>query len=69
MFSQFIDKRHTCEMLCHEGDCGACPKQTVIKCRCGSLEKTIPCAEINASKIEFKCQKKCAKVSTEKKRV
>lgn len=57
-----IDKPHTCELLCHEDECGTCTKQTVMKCRCGALEKSIPCTEIKNA-ATFKCQKKCSKVN------
>ncbi|CAL1526969.1 unnamed protein product [Lymnaea stagnalis] len=59
-------KPHLCEKKCHNGDCGPCSKETLLKCECGAIEKNIPC-EIAATyneKNPFKCQRRCGKKKT-----
>ncbi|XP_060086083.1 transcriptional repressor NF-X1-like [Ylistrum balloti] len=57
------DDPHICKLLCHEGVCGACPGETLLKCRCGALEKFFPCTEakIITEKNPFHCDKRCNK--------
>lgn len=34
-----IELLHTCESLCHEGDCKPCSQTSNIYCRCGFKKK------------------------------
>ncbi|XP_059705327.1 transcriptional repressor NF-X1 isoform X6 [Haemorhous mexicanus] len=53
---------HTCESLCHEGDCRPCSHTSNIFCRCGFKKKEIPCALLrNKAAITFMCDKRCNK--------
>ncbi|XP_030060668.1 transcriptional repressor NF-X1 isoform X1 [Microcaecilia unicolor] len=53
---------HTCENLCHEGECGPCSRTSDISCRCGSKTKEVPCALIrNEADLTFICDKRCNK--------
>src|ERR1700733_3998784 len=38
-------QKHTCEKVCHDGDCGNCPIREITKCWCGKEEKEVGCAE------------------------
>ncbi|NXQ35164.1 NFX1 protein, partial [Alaudala cheleensis] len=44
---------HTCESLCHEGDCRPCSHTSNIYCRCGFKKKV--------TAITFMCDKRCNK--------
>ncbi|XP_033761970.1 transcriptional repressor NF-X1-like [Pecten maximus] len=57
------DNHHICKLPCHEGACGACPGETLLKCRCGTLEKNFPCTEAHNITEEnpFHCDKRCNK--------
>ncbi|XP_028140077.1 protein shuttle craft isoform X1 [Diabrotica virgifera virgifera] len=52
---------HRCEATCHEGACPPCPLTTVVKCRCGHMDKEIPCQELTTKADDARCQKKCTK--------
>nr|XP_009663477.1 PREDICTED: transcriptional repressor NF-X1 [Struthio camelus australis] len=53
---------HTCESLCHEGDCRPCSRTSNIYCRCGFKKKEVPCALLrNKAAITFMCDKRCNK--------
>lgn len=54
--------RHTCKQLCHEGDCPPCPLTTLVKCRCGHMDKELPCLKLT-NPDDTRCEKKCVKVS------
>uniref|UniRef100_A0A4W3I8K5 Nuclear transcription factor, X-box binding like 1 n=1 Tax=Callorhinchus milii TaxID=7868 RepID=A0A4W3I8K5_CALMI len=36
---------HTCEMICHTGLCGNCPRSGYRACPCGKSKYTLPCTE------------------------
>ncbi|KAJ8313934.1 hypothetical protein KUTeg_008495 [Tegillarca granosa] len=57
------DNHHTCQQLCHEGPCGECPGETSITCRCGAIEKLVPCSEAQkfTDETPFCCDKRCNK--------
>ncbi|KAG8572060.1 hypothetical protein GDO81_011896 [Engystomops pustulosus] len=56
------DYIHTCENLCHEGECGPCSRTSNISCRCGFKLKEVPCALIqNEEDFTFICDKRCNK--------
>ncbi|XP_053322900.1 transcriptional repressor NF-X1 [Spea bombifrons] len=53
---------HTCENLCHEGECGPCSRNSNISCRCGFKTKEVPCALIQSEEdLTFVCDKRCNK--------
>ncbi|XP_038626247.1 transcriptional repressor NF-X1 [Tachyglossus aculeatus] len=57
-----IDFVHTCESLCHEGNCGPCSRTSNISCRCGSKTKELPCALLKTQTDDtFICNKRCNK--------
>uniref|UniRef100_A0A8C2QD12 Transcriptional repressor NF-X1 n=1 Tax=Cricetulus griseus TaxID=10029 RepID=A0A8C2QD12_CRIGR len=56
--SDFI---HTCEKLCHEGDCGPCSRTSVISCRCSFRTKELPCTSLKSEDATFMCDKRCNK--------
>ncbi|XP_041824274.1 transcriptional repressor NF-X1 [Melanotaenia boesemani] len=56
------DTIHLCENLCHEGSCGPCSLTSMIRCRCSSNTKEVPCAEIQKEdELVFTCEKRCSK--------
>ncbi|KAH9492637.1 NF-X1-type zinc finger protein nfxl1 [Bulinus truncatus] len=36
---------HVCELVCHTGKCGNCPRSGLRKCPCGKTEFQLPCIE------------------------
>ncbi|KAL8194193.1 UNVERIFIED_CONTAM: hypothetical protein K2H54_003796 [Gekko kuhli] len=53
---------HTCETLCHEGECGACSRTSKVYCRCALKTKEVPCASLkNQAEVMFLCDKRCNK--------
>ncbi|XP_054840317.1 transcriptional repressor NF-X1 isoform X1 [Eublepharis macularius] len=56
------DAVHTCENLCHEGECGTCSRTSKIYCRCALKTKEVPCACLkNQVEVTFLCDKRCNK--------
>lgn len=53
---------HKCEELCHLGDCPTCPKTTLVRCRCGHMDKELPCKDLVSKADDARCEKKCTKV-------
>ncbi|KAF9445356.1 hypothetical protein P691DRAFT_710436 [Macrolepiota fuliginosa MF-IS2] len=37
--------KHTCEKVCHEGDCEGCSVREMVRCWCGKTEKELGCGE------------------------
>ncbi|XP_077789501.1 transcriptional repressor NF-X1 isoform X2 [Podarcis muralis] len=57
-----FDAVHTCENLCHEGECGPCSRTSKISCRCALKTKEVPCASLkNQVEVVFLCDKRCNK--------
>ncbi|XP_036595164.1 transcriptional repressor NF-X1 isoform X1 [Trichosurus vulpecula] len=57
-----FDFIHTCENLCHEGECGPCSRTSVISCRCTFRTKELPCASLKTeADATFLCDKRCSK--------
>nr|XP_020760776.1 transcriptional repressor NF-X1 isoform X1 [Odocoileus virginianus texanus] len=57
-----LDFIHTCEKLCHEGDCGPCSRTSVISCRCSFRTKEFPCTSLKSeADATFMCDKRCNK--------
>uniref|UniRef100_A0A670IW79 Transcriptional repressor NF-X1 n=1 Tax=Podarcis muralis TaxID=64176 RepID=A0A670IW79_PODMU len=55
-----FDAVHTCENLCHEGECGPCSRTSKISCRCALKAKEVPCASLK-NQVVFLCDKRCNK--------
>ncbi|KAL0274137.1 UNVERIFIED_CONTAM: hypothetical protein PYX00_006634 [Menopon gallinae] len=53
--------RHTCQSTCHEGPCPVCPLETAVKCRCGNMDKMLPCSELLVRADDARCNKRCTK--------
>ncbi|KAJ8971889.1 hypothetical protein NQ314_000502 [Rhamnusium bicolor] len=51
---------HKCRELCHEGIC-PCPLTTVVRCRCGHMDKELPCEKLTTKADDARCEKKCTK--------
>ncbi|XP_023025615.2 nuclear transcription factor, X-box binding stc [Leptinotarsa decemlineata] len=52
---------HRCEQYCHEGDCPPCPLTTVVRCRCGNMDKELSCLKLTTKADDARCEKKCIK--------
>ncbi|KAJ8955604.1 hypothetical protein NQ318_001434 [Aromia moschata] len=52
---------HKCRELCHEGDCPPCPLTTVVRCRCGHMDKELRCSAVTTKADDARCEKKCTK--------
>ncbi|KAJ4450805.1 hypothetical protein ANN_02235 [Periplaneta americana] len=59
--SQNSEDRHTCQLDCHIGPCPACPLTTMVKCRCGNMDREIPCEELTEKATDARCEKRCTK--------
>jgi transcriptional repressor NF-X1 len=57
---------HRCNKNCHEGLCGACEGVTTLTCRCGAIDKDIPCVDVHQYTEDhpFTCDKRCNKKRT-----
>ncbi|XP_053955812.1 NF-X1-type zinc finger protein NFXL1 isoform X2 [Anastrepha ludens] len=60
-------KLHTCTQRCHRGDCNLCLIITKKKCRCGILEKELPCWKNFTCEIKCKRMRDCGKHTCNKK--
>ncbi|KAJ8684013.1 hypothetical protein QAD02_019805 [Eretmocerus hayati] len=52
---------HICQSNCHEGECPECDLVTKVRCRCGHMDKEIPCKELKSKADDARCEKKCTK--------
>ncbi|XP_066597251.1 protein shuttle craft [Prorops nasuta] len=52
---------HTCQAKCHEGDCPECDLTTDVKCRCGNMDREIPCKDLTTKADDARCEKRCTK--------
>ncbi|CAN6877972.1 unnamed protein product, partial [Brassica oleracea] len=53
---------HTCNEVCHSGDCPPCLVQVNQKCRCGSTSRTVECYITTSSETDkFVCSKPCGR--------
>lgn len=55
--------RHTCQSVCHEEVCPACPLTSHVLCRCGHMSKEIECKKLVSRTDDARCEKRCTKVS------
>jgi hypothetical protein len=53
---------HLCQMDCHSGSCPPCPQTTMVKCRCGNMDREIACQDLTTRADDARCEKKCTKV-------
>lgn len=65
--------RHGCRLVCHEGLCGKCEQEIVVKCACGSRMERIQCWKAqqmegynaaNVVQILLPCLDSCSKPSS-----
>ncbi|KAL1506566.1 hypothetical protein ABEB36_005902 [Hypothenemus hampei] len=54
-------KPHTCKEKCHKGKCPPCPLTTIVKCRCGHMDKEVVCQNLTTKADDARCEKKCTK--------
>ncbi|KAF5288840.1 hypothetical protein FQA39_LY03719 [Lamprigera yunnana] len=52
---------HLCKQPCHSGPCLPCSETTMIRCRCGHMDKEILCVELTTKADDARCEKKCVK--------
>lgn len=52
---------HTCSARCHTGPCPTCAESTLVRCRCGSMDKEIPCSQLTGRPDDARCEKRCQK--------
>ena len=52
---------HKCEAKCHTGPCPTCPETTILKCRCGHMDKELPCSKVTGRQDDVRCEKRCQK--------
>lgn len=50
---------HCCPLPCHTGPCPPCPLSTFVKCRCGHMDKEMPCVELTTRADDARCGKQC----------
>ncbi|PIK49598.1 putative transcriptional repressor NF-X1-like [Apostichopus japonicus] len=58
------DNPHTCQRVCHEGNCAPCNKTTLAKCACGHRYVDASCIDVLNSDKGYKlpsCDRKCTK--------
>ncbi|XP_077978274.1 transcriptional repressor NF-X1-like isoform X2 [Glandiceps talaboti] len=57
------DDQHLCKSICHTGECDPCSGTSIVKCRCGYMDKEIPCIDIviTAPSQQPTCDKRCNK--------
>ncbi|CAH0558067.1 unnamed protein product [Brassicogethes aeneus] len=52
---------HHCKSLCHEGECPPCELTTMVRCRCGHMDKEMACRKLTTKADDARCEKKCTK--------
>lgn len=52
---------HLCQMDCHIGPCPPCPLATMVKCRCGNMDREVVCQDLTTKADDARCEKKCTK--------
>lgn len=55
---------HTCSAVCHTGPCPTCPESTTVRCRCGHMDKDIPCCQLTGHPDDARCERRCTKKRT-----
>lgn len=50
---------HLCPLPCHPGLCLPCPLTTLVRCRCGHMDRELPCAELTTRADDARCGKQC----------
>lgn len=54
-------KPHGCKSKCHSGLCPVCPLSTMVRCRCGHMDRELPCDQLTSKADDARCEKKCTK--------
>lgn len=52
---------HVCKSDCHSGLCPPCPQTTMVRCRCGHMDRELPCSQLTTKADDARCEKKCSK--------
>jgi len=52
---------HSCTAVCHAGPCPTCVETTLVRCRCGNMDKEIPCSQLTGRPDDARCEKRCQK--------
>ncbi|XP_011297749.1 protein shuttle craft [Fopius arisanus] len=52
---------HICTSPCHPDTCPPCSLSTWVKCRCGNMDREIPCSDLKTKADDARCEKKCTK--------
>ncbi|XP_010540682.1 PREDICTED: NF-X1-type zinc finger protein NFXL1-like [Tarenaya hassleriana] len=52
---------HSCDEVCHAGDCPRCLIKVNQKCRCGSTSRTVECYKTTSEAENFVCEKPCGR--------
>ncbi|KAK3932809.1 Protein shuttle craft [Frankliniella fusca] len=52
---------HTCKSSCHAGMCPPCLLTTMVRCRCGHMDRELPCEQLTSKADDARCEKKCTK--------
>lgn len=52
---------HSCKSKCHPNACPPCPLTTMVRCRCGHMDRDLPCDQLTSKADDARCEKKCTK--------
>lgn len=52
---------HMCKVECHLNACPPCPRTTLVRCRCGHMDRELPCSQLTTKADDARCEKKCSK--------
>lgn len=52
---------HTCKSSCHSDVCPPCLLTTMVRCRCGHMDRELPCDQLTSKADDARCEKKCTK--------
>ena len=56
-----IGANHSCSEPCHEKGCPPCPQMTKVRCRCGAMDREVPCKDLSGRADDVLCDKRCQK--------
>jgi len=57
-------EKHACTEFCHEATCPVCPLISKVRCRCGFMDKEVPCRDLLSRPDDVLCDKRCTKKRT-----
>jgi transcriptional repressor NF-X1 len=52
---------HKCVVLCHIGQCPVCPGTTLVRCRCGHMDRELHCSQLTGRPDDARCERRCQK--------